>query len=76
MVASASEAETGGLYLGARHVCPICIVFIELGHPQPENYTPFETYNSTAYGILTSNMCAKLSKAFDMRYWWIKDRIK
>ena len=36
----------------------------------------FETENSTVYGILPSNMREKLSKAFDMRYWWIKDRIK
>ena len=27
-------------------------------------------------GILAANLRQKLSKDFDMRYWWIKDRIK
>ena len=76
VVASASEAKTGGVYLGTRHGCPLRIACIKLGHPQTENGTPFETDNSTAHDILTSNMRAKLSKTFDMRYWWIKDRIK
>ena len=65
-----------GIYLGALHCCPIRIACIKLGHPQPANGTPFETDNSTAHSILTSNMWSKLSKAFNMRYWWIKDRIK
>ena len=30
VVASASEAEMGGIYLGTRHCCPICIACIEL----------------------------------------------
>ena len=76
VVASASESETGGLYLGNRHGFPLCIVYIETRHPQPENGTSFEADTITAHGILTSNMSAKISKAFDMRYWWIKDRIK
>ena len=37
---------------------------------------PFETDNITTQGILTSNMHAKLLKAFNMRYWWVKDRIE
>ena len=68
VVASASEAEMGGIYLGARHCCPICIACIKLGHSQPVNVTPFENDNSIAHGILTSNMRSKISKAFDMRY--------
>jgi hypothetical protein len=48
----------------------------ELGHTQPLTGTPFETDNNTAQGILNSKMHQKLSKSFDMRYWWMKDRIK
>jgi len=48
----------------------------ELGHKQPATGTPFDTDNKTARGILTRTMRQKLSKAFDMRYWWMKDRIK
>ena len=65
-----------GIYLGARYCCPIRIAYIKILKPQPRNRTPFDTYKSTAHGILTSNMRSKISKAFDMRYWWIKDRIK
>ena len=76
MLASASEAKTGNIYLGARHGFPLCIACIKLGHPHSENGTPFETDNSTTYGILASNMHGKLSKALDMRYQCIKDRTK
>jgi hypothetical protein len=31
---------------------------------------------TTAQGILNSKMRQKLSKSFNMRYWWMKDRIK
>ena len=76
VVASASEAETGGIYLSAIHCLPIQIACIELVHPQPPNGTPFKTNNSTAHGFLTSNVRSNPYKSFDMRYWWIKDRIK
>ena len=76
VVPSASEAEMGDIYLGAQHCCPIRIACIELVHPQPANGTPFETDNGTAHGILASNMRSKIFKAFDMRYWWTKERIK
>ena len=48
---------------------------IEMGHPQDPKGVIITTNNSTAHGILTSTMRAKLSKAYDMRYHWIKDRI-
>jgi hypothetical protein len=75
VVSSAAEAETGSIYMSAQHACPMRIALMELGHPQPITGTPFETDNSTAQGILTSKMRQKLSKSFDMRYWWMKDRI-
>ncbi len=48
----------------------------EMGHKQPSTGTPFKTDNSCAHGILNSKMRQKLSKAFNMCYWWMKDRIK
>ena len=74
--ASAAEAETGGIFLGAQEACPIITALIELGHPQPSTGTPLETDNSTANDILTAQVRMKRSKAFDMRYHWIKDRIE
>jgi hypothetical protein len=35
VVSSAAEAETGGIYLGGKHACPILAALEELGHPQP-----------------------------------------
>ena len=47
-----------------------------MGHKHPLTGTPFETENKCAHGILNSKICQKLSKHFDIRYWWMKDCIK
>jgi hypothetical protein len=47
----------------------------EMGHKQPPTGTPLETNNSTAHDILRAKVRMKRSKAFDMRYHWLKDRI-
>jgi hypothetical protein len=73
VAASASEAETGSLFLNAQEAVPMCTALIEMGHPQPA--TPLETNNSTAHGILHAQVRMKKSKAFDMRYHWRKDQI-
>ena len=75
VLASAAEDETSGVYHGFQRAVPIRVTLEELGHKQPPLGTPAFTDNSTAYGILTSKMRRKLSKAFDMRYHWAKDRI-
>jgi hypothetical protein len=72
---SAAEAETGGLFLNAQEAVPIKVALEEMGHPQPPTGTPLETDNSTAHDILTATVRMKRSKAFDMRYHWLKDRI-
>ena len=76
VMSSAAEAETGGIYMATQRACPIRTAIIELGHPQPETGTPCYTDNKTAKGILTASMRQKLSKAFDMRFYWIRDRIQ
>ena len=75
VVSSAAEAETGGIFLAAQKACPMRVALAELGHPQPPNGTPVFNDNSTATGILNSSMRQKLSKAFDMRFYWVRDRI-
>jgi len=47
----------------------------ELGHPQPALGTLIETDNFSAHDILTAQVCIDHSKAFDMRYHWIQERI-
>ena len=73
---SASKAETGGIFLVAQEACPILTTLIELGHPQPSIGTLLKTDNSTATNILTAQVRMKRSKAFDMQYHWITDRIE
>lgn len=72
---SAAEAETGGLFLNAQEAVPIITALEEMGHPQPSSGTPLETDNSTAHDILRAQVRMKRSKAFDMRYNWLKYRI-
>jgi hypothetical protein len=44
-----------------------------MGHKQPLTGNPLETNNSTADGVLKAQVRMKRSKAFDMRYHWLKD---
>jgi hypothetical protein len=74
--ASAAEAETGGLFLNGQEAIPIITALKEMGHHQPPTGTPLETDNSTAHDILKAQVRMKRSKAFDMRYHWLKDRIQ
>ena len=73
--ASASEAETGGLFLSVQEAVPMITALEELGHQRPVDGTPLETDNSTAHDILRAQVRMKRSKAFDMRYHWLKERI-
>jgi hypothetical protein len=73
--ASAAEAETVGLFMNAQEAIPMITALEEMGHTQPINGTPLETNNCTADGILKAQVRMKRSKAFDMRYHWLKDRI-
>jgi hypothetical protein len=52
----------------------ISVALEEMGHPQPA--TPMATDNSTASGIATDTVKQKRSKAIDMRFYWIRDRVR
>ena len=45
-----------------------------MGHPQPP--TPMEVDNETAIGFLKSTMKQKRIKSVDMRFYWVRDRVK
>ena len=74
VMASAAEAETQMIFHCGRAAVPIRTTLAEMGHPQPPS--TIKTDNSTAYGILTSTIRQKRSKAFDMKIYWMKDRIQ
>jgi hypothetical protein len=73
--ASAADAKTIGLFVNAQEAIPMITALEEMGHKQPLTGTPLETDNSTADGVLKAQVRMKRSKAFDMRYHWLKDRI-
>jgi hypothetical protein len=50
------------------------ITLEELGHPQLP--TPMETDNTTTTGYSNGTIKQKRTKAMDMRFYWIKDRVK
>jgi hypothetical protein len=74
IVSSAAEAELGGLFHNGKDGCPIRTCLEELGHPQPP--TPLKTDNTTADGIANDTVKQKRSKAIDMRFYWIRDRVR
>ena len=73
VVASAAETEVASLYHNAREIVPLRVTAAELGHPQPP--TPLRTDNSTADGIMNGTIKQRRSKAIDMRFYWLKDRV-
>jgi len=76
VAASASEAETAALFLNAQEAVPIITALEEMGHKQPPTGNPLETDSSTAHGILHAQVRMRKSKAFDMKYHWVKDRVE
>jgi hypothetical protein len=73
VVASAAESEFGACFHNAQSGAPLRVTLTELGHTQPA--TPLSTDNSTAFGILNEKIKQKRSKAMDMRYHWLTDRV-
>lgn len=74
VVSSAAEAEFGGLFTNAKDACSLRTTLIEMGHPQPP--TPIQTDNSTAAGIANDTVKQRRSKAIDMRFYWVRDRVR
>jgi hypothetical protein len=73
-VASAAESEVGACFHNAQSGAPLRATLTELGHTQPP--TPLRTDISTAFVIVNETIKQKRSKAMDMRYNWITDRVR
>jgi hypothetical protein len=73
VVASAAEAEIGALFHNAQDACTLRQTLIELGHLQPP--TPLQTDNQCADGIINKTVKQTRSKAIDMRYYWLRERV-
>jgi hypothetical protein len=74
VVASTAESEVGACFHNAQSGAPLRATLTEMGHTQPP--TPLRTDNSTASRISNETIKQKRSKAMDMRYHWITDRVR
>jgi hypothetical protein len=74
VVASAAESEVGACFQNAQSGSPLRVTLADLGHIQTP--TPLRTDKSTAFGILNETIKQKTSKAMDMRYHWLTDRVR
>mmetsp|Transcript_36858 Transcript_36858/g.52087 ORF Transcript_36858/g.52087 Transcript_36858/m.52087 type:complete len:101 (+) Transcript_36858:170-472(+) len=74
VLSSAAEAELTGLFHNGKDTCPMKIALEEVGHKQLA--TPIITDDSTAMGIANDEVKQKRFKAIDMRFHWIRDRVR
>ena len=73
VVSSAAEAEVASLFHVTQTIVPLQITADELGHKQPA--TPLRADNNTTSGIMNDTIRQQQSKAMDMRFYWLKDRV-
>ena len=72
VVASAAEAETGGVFHNCQFGVHIRRMLTVLNHPQPP--TLVKTDNSTAESFVNKHIKQKRSKSWDMRFHWLRDQ--
>jgi hypothetical protein len=73
VMSSAAKAEIGAVFINAKEGAVLRTTLEELGNTQPP--TPMETDNTTATGYSNGTIKQKRTKAMDMRFYWIKDRV-
>ena len=71
---AASETEYAALYINAQHAYFERTVLEALGYRQPA--TTLYADNMAAVGIANDTVKLRRSKAIDMRYHWIRDRVR
>ena len=74
MMGSVAEAEIGSTYLNGQEYVPICTTLAKMGHHQMP--TPTQVDNSTAKGFANRTIKQKRSKAIDMSFDWVQDRVR
>lgn len=74
VVSSAAEAELGALFYNAKDGAMLRATLEDMGYPQPA--TPIQADNECAIGLSNGTVKQKRSKAIDMRFYWVRDRVK
>ena len=67
------ESEVAGIFHNAQIIISLRRILKALNHPQPP--TPLKTDNSIANGFVHKNIQQKRSKSWDMRFYWLRDKI-
>jgi hypothetical protein len=73
VVASATEAKIGALFLNCKEGMIFLLILEELGHPQPK--TQVHCNNATAVGIANNIVKRQHLQSMEMRYFWVCDKI-
>jgi hypothetical protein len=73
VVAPAAESEVVACFHNAQTGALLRVTLAELGHTQPR--TPLRTDSSTAFVILNKTIKQRQSKAMDIQYHWLTDRV-
>ncbi len=71
---SVAEAEYAACFINAQHCVWLRTVLTELGYAQPPTLILCD--NACAVGLATDSIKAKRSKAIDMRYHWVRERVR
>ena len=74
VVASAGEAEYAALFAAGQDAASIRTTLSDMGYPQ--NPTIIMCDNTSAIGIATDSIKQRRSKAIDIRFHWIRDRVR
>jgi hypothetical protein len=74
VVSSAAEAEYAALFMGAQQAVWLRTVLEAMGYPQLP--TPILCDNTCALGIATDSVKLKRTKSIDMRFHWVRDRVR
>jgi hypothetical protein len=74
VVTSAAEAELGAAFQNAQKGAQFRNTLIELGYPQQP--TTIFVDNTVAQGLANDTINAKRSKSMDVRFFWLRDRVK
>ena len=72
--ASTGEVEYASAFTLGQRACGPQMTLRDLGHPQPA--TPIQVDNLFAVGLANDKIKAKHSKSIDMRFHWIRDRVR
>jgi 3',5'-cyclic AMP phosphodiesterase CpdA len=74
VVASVGEAEYAALFMNGQEGEGLRAILTDLGHPQPATIILCD--NQCAVGIATDTVKVKKTKSIDMKFNWIRDRVR